>query len=368
MNNLSHKKQIYTCKKCDIKYEEIPNECIKCKLSNFILVDMYCLDKILSYNTFLHLIIGGRGWGKSYETAKYCINRWLKHGEKFLIIKRYLTELQKSLEAFIKLGYLVDKKGVYYTEIIENPLNNKKKIKINHYIGDIVTVSTASRARGGEFNSTFTIVWDEYADEIGFSFKQERKEFRFFNSLIETVFRNKEGCKAFILSNNANRFLSIYQHAQVKWDHEWTYNWNKEVVAHVLEDVKEPTGSTAKWLKTTDYYDYAYKNKPMDYDPQLIETYKLEYQKSEFCFKLANIPGNLSITKINNEYAINYCDKCNHEYFTIDEINAIKNVREINYNKQMILLDLYMKKLLRYVTPEIKQEITTWVGRNLHLI
>lgn len=375
--------RVYQCNICTEKYPIVQHFCNNCwekkgiRNELFTTRDVYCLDKILSYNAFMNLIVGGRRGGKTYACATYCINRWEQFKEKFAWIRRYKTEEENALKAFVKLGYKFDKKGVYIEtdeptgeEDFEDTSDKKKKRKTKNklnklYIGLFFSVSTASRIRGGEFGDFTTMVWDEYGDEAGTEFK---KEFLLFNSIVVSLFDEKENCKVFVLSNNVNRFLPIYQHAEVRWDQEWSYNWQKDVVTHVWKRDFEFIGSASKWLQSTDYYNYAVHNKPLDYDAQLIEKYMLEFAENIFCFKLGLIKQNLRLVEYPDGYAIDYCERCRHPCAIIDTVNAIRHVQTKEQSKQIHLLNLYMGKKLKYSTPEIKQEITFWVSHHLYLI
>lgn len=371
---LSNWRYVYQCKKCTFKYKEKPNFCINknglCKSTNFIEVKVYCLDKILSYKRFINAIIGGRRKGKTFAVAEFCIERWKTNKSKFTWVRRYKTEMKKALESFGKLGYKFDGTGVYYEEIItEIKLIKGKEIekenKIKIYIGTIVTLSTASRIRGGEFNDYNTLVIDEYGDEAGTSFK---KEFMLFNSLITSIIDEKEDGIVFVLSNNVDRFLPLYNHIGVKWDQEWTDNWKNNSIAHVIEDGdRKWVGASAKWLESTDYYDYAIHNKPMDFDKSLLELYKLEFYIPEFCFKLRGIKETLGLFKYEDKYVLSPCKNCNHEFYIIDNTNAINYVKSINENIQSKLISIFGSKKLLYTNPKIKLEFTSWIGQNLHL-
>lgn len=375
MSNVSSWRFVYQCKKCTFKYKEKPNYCTNknglCKSENFIKVKVYCLDKILSYRAFVNAIIGGRRKGKTYAVAEFCIDRWKTEKSKFTWVRRYKTEMKKALDSFSKLGYKVDGSGVYFEEITteiklvkgkEKELEKKTKI----YIGTIVTITTASRIRGGEFNDYDTLVIDEYGDEAGTTFK---KEFTLINSLITSIIDEKEFGIVFVLSNNVDRFLPLYNKIGVKWDQEWTYNWQNSSVAHVVEDKDRVwVGASAPWLRDTEYFDYAIHNRPMDFDKQLIEKYKLDFIEPEFCFKLGGLNENLCLRKYNNNFVIDECYKCNHDWIAIDNSNSIKFIKSINQTNQMKLLQLYLKQIILYTTPKYKLEFTSWIQNHLYLL
>lgn len=79
---------IYYCKFCDKKFQDKINECNKCFKKEILPLNVYSLDKILSFNFFQNNIIGARNSGKSHEIASYLIKRWKENKYCFLWIKR----------------------------------------------------------------------------------------------------------------------------------------------------------------------------------------------------------------------------------------------------------------------------------------
>lgn len=60
----------------------------------------YSYQRILSYNAFLNFLIGERGVGKTYGAVKFCIQKFLKKGEQFIYLRRYKSDLKKSVPTF----------------------------------------------------------------------------------------------------------------------------------------------------------------------------------------------------------------------------------------------------------------------------
>lgn len=355
---------VFECVKCSLKFKIKPENC-NCQSNIFRNTKVYSLDKILSYKQPINVMIGGRRFGKTYAVAEYCVQKWKNLKRKFCWIRRHKTEMKKALEAFEKLGFFFDRTGVFYPEKIKNE-KGKTEI-IRNYIGIIITLSTASNIRGGEFNEFATLVIDEYGDEFG---RKLKNEFTMLNSLIVSILDQKEDTVVFVLSNNTNRFLPLFQHIGVKWDQEWTRNWKVGAIVHLLTDEKrEWYGAMAKWLQSTDYYNYAVFNKPMDYDEFLIEKYKLD-NTQEFCFKFYNIKNILRLTRYgigDNEFAIDECVKCNHDWIVIDTISMYRNVKQISKTGQLRLKQLYATGKLRFTTPEIKNSVIDWMTKILYI-
>ena len=58
----------------------------------------YSLDKVISYNIPVNIIITERGYGKSFSVKEYVINKFLKKKESFMYIRRYENEIKSVFE------------------------------------------------------------------------------------------------------------------------------------------------------------------------------------------------------------------------------------------------------------------------------
>ena len=77
----------------------------------------YSLDKVISYNIPVNIIITERGYGKSFAVKEYVINKYLKKHESFMYIRRYENEI-KSGELKLSNGKkeIVHRNGVTKAE------------------------------------------------------------------------------------------------------------------------------------------------------------------------------------------------------------------------------------------------------------
>ena len=56
-------------------------------------LEFYNFSEVLSQNAVYNFIIGGRGLGKTYGAKKHVIKKFLRHGEQFIYLRRYKTEM-----------------------------------------------------------------------------------------------------------------------------------------------------------------------------------------------------------------------------------------------------------------------------------
>ena len=82
----------------------------------------YSLDRILKNDCQFYMIVGKRSKGKSYATCKYCIDKYFKTGERFIVLKRYSDDITSS-----SIGTYLDSLEPYIIETY-----NKKVSYYNH--------------------------------------------------------------------------------------------------------------------------------------------------------------------------------------------------------------------------------------------
>lgn len=80
----------------------------------------YNPQKMLSYNQFVNLIIGGRGIGKTFSIKKHLLKKHLKTGKQFIYLRRNKTELER-----------IDKEKFFTTELLEQCFENFKILEMD---------------------------------------------------------------------------------------------------------------------------------------------------------------------------------------------------------------------------------------------
>ena len=154
----------------------------------------YDYSKILTYNAFLNILIGERGVGKTYGASKLVVKQALKNGYEFAYIRRYKTELKKSVPKFFKA--LIENE-----EFKDHTLYSKGD---TFYLDDVpigyaMTLSTAQSLKGTNFSKVKFIIFDEFIIEKG----QQHylpNEVENFLGLVETIARMRD-VKIFMLAN-----------------------------------------------------------------------------------------------------------------------------------------------------------------------
>lgn len=149
----------------------------------------YELSKILSYNAFLNFLIGERGVGKTYSSSKFVTKQFIKKGYEFVYIRRYKTELSKSIPQFyealnknIGLDLEPELKG-------HNLYTKGNKFYVDDKIaGYGLTLTTAQDFKSTNFSRVKYIIFDEFIIEEGQK-HYLKNEVENFLGLIETIAR-----------------------------------------------------------------------------------------------------------------------------------------------------------------------------------
>lgn len=160
----------------------------------------YNFDKMISYNALLNLVIGERGVGKSYGAKKFVAKRFIKHGEEFVYIRRYKTEIKNAM--------MKDKTSIFFDQIKNDP--ELKNIKFSNksdtmYINDklcgyAIPLSIANILKSSTYENVTTIIFDEFIIDKGTYHYLSNEVIQFFE-LIETISRLRDNIRIIMLGN-----------------------------------------------------------------------------------------------------------------------------------------------------------------------
>lgn len=154
----------------------------------------YNYSKIISYSALLNILIGSRGVGKTYGASKLVVEDFLKRGNEFVYLRRYKTELQKSLPKFFKALIANEEFKDHTLEVKGNTFLIDDKIA-----GYGVTLSTAQQLKSSNFPNVKTIIFDEFLIETGQG-HYISNEVESFLGLIESIGRTRK-IRVFMLAN-----------------------------------------------------------------------------------------------------------------------------------------------------------------------
>lgn len=242
----------------------------------------YNYDRIISYNALLNILIGSRGVGKTYGATKLVIKDFIKKRRQFIYLRRYKTELSKSMKKF-------------FTEIIKNEEfpNHTLEVHGNTFLIDEevagygVTLSTAQQLKSSNFSDVYYIIFDEFLIESGQGYYL-KDEVLAFLGLLETVGRMRD-IKVFMLANavtEVNPYFMFFDLA-LPYNNDIKLFKDGMILLQYLQNkayvkAKKQT-KFGKLVAGTEYEDYAIDNKFTDDNRVFIEK-KSGQSKFSFSF------------------------------------------------------------------------------------
>ena len=154
----------------------------------------YDYSKILSYNAFINFLVGERGVGKTYGASIFVTKSFINKDEEFVYIRRYKTELSKSVPEFFK-------PLIQNNEFPDHELTTKggKFLIDNRTAGYSMTLTTAQNLKSTNFPKVKNLIFDEFIIEEG-QHHYLKNEVENFLGLIETIARMRD-VRIFMLAN-----------------------------------------------------------------------------------------------------------------------------------------------------------------------
>lgn len=178
--------------------------CINAHCFHFIAM-WYNLNKTLSYNAALNLIIGVRGVGKTYTTLKRCLEDFDNKGNQLVYVKRTKEDLKKT-------------KGKIFDQILVDKGEPPSAIKVKgntlyrngKEMGYCVDLKSAQQLKGVAFPFVTWIVFDEFIireEDAGQRYLHNEAEK--FIELYDSIARNRTNVRAMLLANSIS-FINPY--------------------------------------------------------------------------------------------------------------------------------------------------------------
>ena len=295
------------------------------------------VNRWFSYPCAFYLIIGGRGIGKTTGLNIWNIGDFIKNGNEFLYVRRYITELKKTKTMFDPIiNNSVTVQG------LSHGLFEWRVGKTRIGYGGALTAQQTFKS-GVDFSKVTTLVYDEAILPRGGSYRYLENEIEMLFELISTVFRDRVGYRVFILGNNADIFNPFFDYFKIpKFDKQYIdverglYCELAKNSAVLLE--AEQQTPLYKLTKGTQYWEYHYNNKvltventrigPKPMNSQLICRLIInEYTLNIYRYKISEMFVELRNKKIKDSYSfvILENDEANRHY--------IKEYREADLSK-----------------------------------
>mgnify|MGYP000015293470 FL=1 len=230
----------------------------------------YKLNRVLSFNAFLNILIGERGVGKTFSVSDFCTSDFINKNNRFAYIRRFKSELNET-------------KTEFFEKIKNQDKYKDKNFKVNGNLFEIdnetagyaIPLTKAQKLKSKNFTNVKNIVFDEAFLEPGQGYYLQNEVMTFLG-LIETIAR-LDDVRVFILSNAtdlANPYFMFFNlHLPYNSDIV-TFKDNTILVNYIKnEPYREAKKETkfGKLVEGTEYENYAIDNKFMYSDNNFIE-------------------------------------------------------------------------------------------------
>lgn len=226
----------------------------------------YDPQKLLSYNRILNMVIGARGIGKSYGWKKYPIQRFIKHGEQMIYLRRYKGELKKITN--------------YFNDIASEFPDHEFKIKGRQMFIDgklfgwAIPLSAWQSEKSNAYPNVTTIIFDEFIrekDKSGYL----PNEVEALLNLMDTVFRTRENVRCVCLSNSVSVVNPYFLYFNLVPNTDKRFNAYESIVVEIPEskDFSEERRKTrfGKLIDGTNYGDMSLDNEFVNDSSLFIE-------------------------------------------------------------------------------------------------
>lgn len=265
----------------------------------------YSFDKISSYNAVYNFVCGARGLGKTFGAKKRVINKFLRKGEEFILLRRFKTELPAIKGFFADIAhewpqhqFRIEKNEF---QVCREPKTKAKENKWER-MGYFFALTQAQSLKGFSFHATRTIIFDEFIIEKGHN-TYLPGETTVMTNFYSTVDRYKDRVKVFFLANSVsieNPYFITYKIRPDEVGELLVSKFNSEglpfVAAHFPDaaDFSKEVYKTrfGQFIEGTDYADYALKNEFGDNHKTMINR---KPSNCEYAYTLETRDGTFSV-------------------------------------------------------------------------
>lgn len=217
----------------------------------------YDWEKTFSYDADVTMVIGARGYGKTFGLRRQFIRDWKRDESRFVEIVRYKNELSGVSDGYFdRLAELPENENFLfrtdsrYAFIAEKPENYEEKIRngekiqlVWHTIGYFLAMTDNQRAKKRTFKNVRRIVLDEAIIERSDRYHSYlANEYATLANIVDTVSRERADTKGIrprvYLLGNACDFGNPYFGAYgVTSDLKFGYRWfaRKTFLLHYVD-------------------------------------------------------------------------------------------------------------------------------------
>lgn len=184
--------------------------------------------KAFSFGTHILVLIGARGFGKTYGGKKYVLKKNFREKKIFVFLRDNELALQEITNNDC-LNFLKDvKKDPAIKKFYKNDAEfSSRLLSINGKpVGYFYATSTYYNLKGNDFSDVDIIVFDEFIKEKGQA-QRGNRALAFLN-MVETVLRMKTKAKIILTANALDRGDEILDILGIKIDKGFGFYVNRE--------------------------------------------------------------------------------------------------------------------------------------------
>lgn len=326
----------------------------------------YSYNKVLSYHAMLNFIIGERGVGKSYGMKKYVLNRFKKKNKQFIYLRRYDTELKKSL-----------KDDEFFKDISLDPLFKEDEFHVRgdkFYMNDMlcgyaIPLSKASIYKSVPFPDVDTIIYDEFLIDNN-TYHYIPNEPEKLLDFIETVGRLRD-IQVFCLGNSISIINPYFDYFNISLPYNTdikTFKQGLILINYTKNEAYRKVKKDSKFgslIDGTKYGEYAIENKFVKNNKNFI---KKKNPKSKFFFNIIINNHTYGVWMDYNSNNMFISKQCNINH----PVTIAFNYQDHSENTIMIksksvffqnLVNHYKQACLYFDNIQIKSDITGLIHR-----
>lgn len=315
----------------------------------------YCWNRLLSFCwAFCFIIIGARGFGKTYRCKKHVVKDFLYNDAKFI----WLRDTDAAIEELSANDGKAFFDDIFTNEERFKGLTGKiegRNIIINgKQAGLIMPVRSFHKYKGNSFESYTNIVFDEFIPENQQQYIGDRA-LQFINT-ISTIGRTRKNFRVFMTANAIDKGDPILELLNIKIKgFGYYFNKKKGVVLHYAQNSEEfnkknSESIAGRLIADTRYADNILNNKFSNDDTLLFTKRK----KCDIIGIYYNNKGEaVRIYRANDGseyYACKDLSTTGYSYlryvFDLSQVTEDKQLVGIEHRK--FLTNLYASKMLRF--------------------
>lgn len=322
------------------------------------------MNKLLGHQKSMYMILSDRGFGKTYGALRHIVNDFLKRGKKFIYVRRYKGEFKMISTLFDSVRHLYP--------------DHKITVKgWNFYIdgkifGMGMVLTRYQDYKGGAYPDYDNILFDEFLREKVKSVGYLNNDVEAFLSICDSVFRDREGVKAILLSNTVSEINPYFVDLKINRMNNSEYAYSQvegikeNLVVYIREldeemQQKSMDRSTFRTMlgSVDKYRDVAIANKFGDDDSTFIER---KSKQAEFYCAL-RLKGNVTYgvwvdyEKVKIYISKSY-EKTTKEVYAFEKENHGKNTIFVDEWRKVYrltrIVNAFKKKNLMFDSIEVK--------------